>query len=627
MIAQNVISNGYNFVKKLFLYQPPRAPSPFVLEEVTDNEQPKSDDMSDVLTNSLQNIEALLRYAHRVTAFLDKAIRVLRESQVPDNIKDLKTEYQILKKQRVELEPILLAYQSSQGAIRERPMTTSLEENRKIIETQYHMPLNKDIVIRELDITSDPPVKALAIFIDGMVDTKNLNLAVLQPLMLLGSTQRRLYEGDLVDNVIKKYLPTNQVQRVDNFSKLQEGINSGDTALVFDGIAEAILVNTKGWEHRSIEKPSTEPTIRGSQAGFTENLRTNTTLIRTIIRNSDLVTEMMKVGTRSQTTVALLYMKTVANPQLVAEVKRRIQGVRTDSLDSSGTLIQFIEDHPILPFPQSLSTERPDRVGTHLSEGRVALIVDGNPYIHILPISFFTCFHASEDLATPLLVANFQRILRLFGTLIAVFLPSLYIAISYFHVEALPTQLLLAIAGSREGVPFPAWFEVLVMEISFELIREAGVRIPGILGTTIGIVGAIILGQAAVTAHIVSPAVIVIIAITGLASFAIPDFQMAATIRLLRFLFLLFATVLGLLGMSTIIIWLNVILCSMKSFGMPYMVPFAPKTWAGVDVVIRGPVYSQETRPDALNTRDRNRQPPISRIWKKKQPVRKEDQE
>jgi spore germination protein KA len=627
MMTENVVSAGYNFIKKMLRYQPALDPSPFVLAELQENKQSGSAETPDLLVDLLQNIAVLLRYAQRVTVFLNKAAKVLRESQQPDEIANLKAEYQILEKQQSELEPILLAYQSGQGAVKERSLTTSLEENRKIIEFQYHVPLNKDLVIREMAIASDPPVKAMAVFIDGMVDTKNLNFAVLQPLMLPGSSPLRLSEGDLVDNIIKKYLPTNQVQRADNFVKLQEGINSGDTALLFDGLAEAILINTKGWEHRSIEKPSTEPTVRGSQAGFTENLRTNTTLIRTIMRNSDLVTEMVKVGTRSQTTVALLYIKGLANPQLVAEVRRRIQGVRTDNLDSSGTLIQFIEDHPVIPFPQSLSTERPDRVVPHLSEGRVALIVDGNPFIHILPISFFACFHASEDFTTPILVANFQRILRLFGVLIAVLFPSIYIAISYFHVEALPTQLLLAIAGSREGVPFPAWFEVLVMEIAFELIREAGVRIPGILGTTIGIVGAIILGQAAITAHIVSPLVIVIIAITGLASFAIPDYQMAATMRLLRFLFLLFAATMGLMGLATLIIWITVILCSMTSFGMPYLVPFAPKTRAGFDTVVRGPVYSQEKRPDALNTADGNRQPPISRVWKKKQPASKEDQE
>jgi spore germination protein KA len=573
MITDNVVTKGYNFIKKTLLYEPPRDPSPFVLEEPPENRRTEAEQNSDELADSLQNFAAFLRYAHRVTAFLTKANTVLRQGQYPDKIAALKAEYHALEKQQSELEPMLLAYQSGQDQTGERPITTSLEENRKIIEKLFHMPLNKDIVIRELDIASDPPVKAMAIFIDGMVDTKNQNLSILQPLMMLGSAQRKLYDGDLIDSIMRKYLPTNQVLRADNFTRLQESINSGDTALMFDGIAEAILVNTKGWEHRGIEKPSTEPTVRGSQAGFTENLRTNTTLIRTIMRNSDLVTEMIKVGERSKTTVAMLYLQSVVNPRLVDEVRRRIQGIRTDNLDSSGTLVQFIEDHPDLPFPQSLSTERPDRVGPHLSEGRIALIVDGNPYIHVLPVSFFTFFHASEDFSLPFPVANFQRFLRFFGALIATVLPALYIAISYFHVEALPTQLLLSIAGSREDIPFPAWFEVLVMEISFELIREAGVRVPGILGSTIGIVGAIILGQAAITAHIVSPAVVVVIAITGLASFTIPEYLMAAAIRLLRFLLLIFSAVLGLVGLATILLWLTVILCNMKSFGMPYLTP------------------------------------------------------
>ncbi len=626
-MVNNAISKSYNFIKKLLLYHPPLNPSPFVLEETPEEKQVKSDQALNSLADSLRSLKALLRYAKRLSLFLTKVTTALREGQWSDRAEDLKAECQALEKQRAEFEPILFAYQSGRDETGERSLTTSLEENRRIIETLYHLPLNKDIIIREIDIAANPPVKAIAVFIDGMVDTKNLNLSVLQPLMLLGSGRRQLYDGDLVGHIIKKYLPSNQVQRANNFSQLQEGVNSGDTAIIFDGIAEAVLVNTKGWEHRSVEQPNTEPTVRGAQAGFTENLRTNTALIRTILRSSDLVTEMMKVGARSRTNVAILYLKSVANPQLVAEVKRRIQGIRTDYIDNSGSLMQFIEDQPGFLFPQSVSTERPDRVGAHLSEGRIALIVDGNPYIHVLPVSFFSFFHASEDFGLQTPVSNFMRVLRFLGTLISTVLPSLYIAISYFHVEAIPTQLLLSIAGSREEVPFPAWFEVLIMELSFELIREAGVRVPGMLGTTIGIVGAIVLGQAAVSARLVSPAVVVLIAITGLASFNIPEYRMASAIRLTRFILLLFSAVLGLVGLATALLWLTVILCSMKSFGMPYLVPVAPKTQAGFDVVIRGPVYRQENRPDALNSKDRKRQPHISRPWTKQQPVGKVEDE
>jgi spore germination protein KA len=205
----------------------------------------------------------------------------------------------------------------------------------------------------------------------------------------------------------------------------------------------------------------------------------------------------------------------------------------------------------------------------------------------------------------------------LFGALISTVLPSLYLSISYFHPEAMPTELLLAVAGSRENVPFPAWFEVLMMDISFELIREAGVRIPGVLGPTIGIVGAIILGQAAVSARIVSPIVVVIVAITGLASFTIPEYRMASAVRIVRVVLYMIASGIGLVGLAMAWLGLVVLLCRMKSFGMPYMVPFGPKTIANYDVVVRGQVYNQEWRPDELNTKDSRRQPTISRKWKK----------
>ncbi len=625
-IINNSLFKGYNFLKGLLLYQPPSDPPPFVLKEAPNEKGVKPTPCPINQAASLKELEALLRYAHRLTDFLKKVNTSVRQGKLSEDIAALKVEYSALEQQQAELSPILTAYDNSSQDVSQKRVSSSLEENRQTIEALYSFPLNKDVIIREIDIAADPSVRTMAVFIDGMVENNTLNLAVLQPLMLLGSAKHRLYGDDLVGRIIKEHLPSNQVQRADTFAKVEEGINSGDTALFFDGIDEVVLVSTKGWEHRSVEKPNTESSVRGGMNAFTENLRTNTAQIRVALRNSDLVTEMIKVGSRSQTNVAILYMKSLANPQLVAEVKRRTKGISTDFLDSSGTLSQFIVDTPVIPFPQTLSTERPDRVAVHLSEGRIAIIVDGNPYIHVLPANFFTFFHSSEDFSMSLLVANFMRLLRLFGTLISTVLPSLYIAINYFHQEALPTELLMAIASSRENVPFPAWFEVMVMEFSFELIREAGVRVPGILGSTIGIVGAIILGQAAVAAHFVSPIVVVIIAITGLSSFTIPEYRMASAIRLLRFFFLLFSILLGLVGLATALLWVIVLLCSMKSFGMPYLVPIAPKTTTGLDVVIRGPVYRQETRPDALNTQDGKRQPSNSRTWVKEQPVRNEDE-
>ncbi len=344
-------------------------------------------------------------------------------------------------------------------------------------------------------------------------------------------------------------------------------------------------------------------------AAFSENLRTNTGLVRSILRSSDLVTEMIRIGERGKLNCALMYIDSIANTSLVNEVRRRLKGLDTDYISDSGNLVQFIDDHPQSLFPQTLSTERPDRVASHLAEGRLAIILEGSPFAQVLPASFFSFFHSGEDFSLKSGVANFMRILRFFGALLSTVLPSLYLSLSYFHPEAMPTELLLAIAGSRENVPFPAWFEVFVMEVSFELIREAGVRIPGILGSTIGIVGAIILGQAAVAAKLVSPIVVVLIAITGLASFTIPEYRMASAVRLIRFVLLAVGTTMGLVGLAMALLILATMLCGLKSYGVPYMAPIGPRTMANFDVVMRGQAFNQENRPDDLGTKDRRRQP------------------
>lgn len=624
-MVDNVIFKLYHAVKKILGYHPPTVPDSFVLDEnypfdsVSGPEKPESD-----IHQPLETLMITLRYAHRLENFLAKLSEILSAGRWAEESKTIQQELSALEKQFSQLTPLLVSYDLAKDDSGPRQLSTSIEENNKTLSAIYRVPYNKDIVIRKLQISGNPPVKALAVFIDGLIDSRNLNLSVLQPLMLFDGT-RELYESNLAERIINECLPSNQVKRGKTFAEVEEAVNSGDTALIFDGIEEAVLVSTKGWEHRGVDHPLTEQTVRGAQAAFSENLRVNTGLIRSMLRSSDLVTEMIKVGTRSQLNCAIMYIDSIANPTLVAEVRRRIQGIETDYLGESGELIQFIEDFPNIPFPQSLSTERPDRVVTHLVEGRIALILEGNPFVHIIPVSFFTFFHSAEDFSIKSGVGNFIRVLRLFGALIATVLPALYLAISYFHQEAVPTELLLAIAGSRENVPFPAWFEILVMEISFELIREAGVRIPGILGSTIGIVGAIILGQAAVSAHIVSPIIVVIIAITGLASFTIPEYRMSSAMRITRFILLLSAAVMGLVGLATVLLWIAVLFCRMKSFGVPYMAPIAPKTNAGYDVVLRGPVFKQEIRPDELNTKDKRRQPFISRLWKVGKPQKERD--
>lgn len=621
-------------MKRLLLYQPPTKAAPFILEE-TPAEKPRPEQAaapnqaarSDELKEQHHELSALLRQAYRITGLMEKTKASLSQKPDEETRQELEAALHRLDQQQQELTPLLLSYDMRQDrtSLGSAPLWPSLEENLHAVNRLYELPANKDLVIREITLPLHPPVPAVLLFIDGMIDSKLLNLTIMQPLLLMPAPPDINKGAGLINHLRKEILPANQVVAGKTFSDLQDGINSGDTVLLIDGIAELLIIGSKGWEHRAVGKPTTEQSIRGSQMAFSENLRVNTALIRTMLRTSDLVTEMIKIGERSRVNCAVMYVKSIANASLVTEVKRRIGSIRTDYVDDIGLLEQFIEDHPSLPFPQTISTERPDRVSVHLAEGRVAILLEGNPFVLVVPISMFSLLHSAEDFSLKVPAGSFMRLLRVVGTLISTMLPAFYIAISYFHQEALPTELVLAIVGSREDVPFPAYFEVLVMEISFELIREASLRIPNILGSTIGIVGAIILGQAAVAAHIVSPIMVVIIALTGLASFTIPEYRFAFAVRTVRFGLLLMAAVAGLVGLSSGILLLITTLAYMKSFGMPYLSPISPKSMGGLDIFIRGAVFRQESRPDALNTKDSTRQPHISRGWTKAAPQEGDD--
>lgn len=597
-------------IKQILVYQPPTIPKVFLLSEKAETES--NTDSS--LIDSLRRLNTLLRYATSLKDLIEKTVKSLRHEQFINKGNLLTEKLKNLEKEWSHLSPIMLAYYSS-ADLDKRPICTSLEENKTIINSLYKLPLNKDVVIRDICTPSEPPIKAILVFMDGLIDKKVVNTNVLQPLMRLGESHTRLSNDDLVRVLIEQYLPSGQATSVDNFQAVQVAVNSGDSVLFFDGIDQAITLETKGSEHRGIDRPTTEQSIRGSQNAFTEVLRVNTALIRTMLRTSDLVTEMLPVGQRGHLNCAVMYLKSLADPLLVAEVKRRIEGIRTDYISDSGILEHFIVDSPRNPFPQTLSTERPDRVTAHLVEGRIAILLEGSPFGQVVPISFFTLMHSPDDFSLNLYYSNLLRILRYMGAMLSLLLPGLYLAISLFHSEAIPTDLLLSIVAARSQVPFPTIFEILLMEFSFELVREGGLRIPGILGSTIGIVGALILGQAAVSAKIVSPIMVIVIALTGLSSYTIPEYRLAAALRLLRFVFILLALAMGLVGIACGFTVLIAIMCSMKSFGVPYMAPIAPRTSSGGDIVLRTTVFNQKFRPDELNPQDNIRNPDNSRSW------------
>lgn len=493
-----------------------------------------------------------------------------------------------------------------------------LSINKHYIEEIFSLPKNKDIVIREFVISLKEPVRAFAVFMEGLTDRATINEIVLRPLMLLSKFEEKVNILDITEYIKDRILFGNQVEVGQKYSDIIEKINYGSTAIFIEGSPDCLTVETKGWDKRSISTPEVEKVIRGPHEAFNETLRSNTGLIRKALRNHNLITEIEKIGERNKTDVAIMYLEDVANPSLIQEVKRRISSIKSDYVGETGILEQFIEDHPFMAAPQILATERPDRVVSFLIDGKVAIFMDGNPNALIVPATIFSLLHTPEDYYLRLPYGNIVRLLRVVAAFIAIITPGTYISITNFHQEMIPTDLILSIAAAREAVPFPTIVEVIIMEFFFELIREAGVRVPGVIGNTLGIVGALILGQAAVEAGIVSPILIIVVAVTGLASFAIPNYSMSFAFRGARFVFIGLAAVFGFFGVTAGLFLLLISLASMKSFGVPLLSPIGPRTKTGPDVVLRGPVWSMEIRPDYVDSLDRKKQPRISRGWMKK---------
>ena len=449
-----------------------------------------------------------------------------------------------------------------------------------------------------------------------MVDKNIINQFVLPQLM--SSSNFDKLEGNCpIDYIEKNVISINNVEKLNCLNKVTQQVLKGRTALFIEGCRECLLIESKGYEKRGIEKPATETVIRGPQEGFTEDLRTNITLLRRNIKNEKFVTEILPVGNTSKNECAVMYLEGVASPEVVKEVKRRIAGLELDFIQGDGMLEQLIEDNPFSLFPQILSTERPDRASSFIMEGQVVIVTEGTPFALAVPVTLYKLLHTSEDYHLRWQYGTFLRLVRVLGLIISIFLPALYAGLTLYHQEMIPTELLVSITKARENVPFPVVLELLIMEVSFELIREGGIRVPGVIGQTLGIIGALILGQAAVAAGLVSPILIIIVAVTGLGSFSIPSYSLALGIRMMRFIFIVSASIAGFYSLSVAIIIFLGMLCNIKSFGVPFLSPIAPKTKINPDVVVRQPLWRQNNRPDYINSPDRKRAGDPTRKWTK----------
>ncbi|MGG0178856.1 spore germination protein [Gottfriedia acidiceleris] len=469
------------------------------------------------------------------------------------------------------------------------------QNNRgSIIEISGNLDRNVESVKKSLINTSDLTIrhlmfhnkKIVVVYISTIVGRESLEVQIIQ--QIINNPK------DTIPNTVS----INDVKSSDSFDECILSIVKGNTLIFTENEKTVFILETTSFQNRSIQQPSSEQTIRGSHDGLVECILTNINQIRRRISNPNLVVKTLSLGVESDTRLAVLYIDTIANEELVKEVHRRLSYINVDYVHSPGNLEEFIEDDPYSPFPQVLTTERSDRIAGNLMEGKVAILTDGSPSALVLPITFFTFYQSPDDYNSRWMVASFARILRLVSFLIAISLPALYIALVSFHFEIIPIDLVFNVKSSLENVPYPPLIEALGMQITLELLRESAIRLPNPIAQTLGVVGGLVIGTAVVQANLVSNTMIVVISLTAIASFVVPDNEIGTSVRLLGFPLMFAASLIGLIG---IVFGLSIILihlCKLESFGSPYFAPFAPFRKSDLkDTVVRVPQWIMKKRP------------------------------
>jgi len=478
----------------------------------------------------------------------------------------------------------------------DRPFV-SADINKNLKRIKQDIGNSPDMTVREFQINE---LRVIAVYSDSLVDIDVVNNFIKQALTMEKGQSND--ENNVFDIIKKNARASQEVKVIREWDEILLSILTGDTALLIDGFAHAITGSTKGGEQRSIAEPTTQTVVRGPKDCFTESIATNISLVRRRISSPNLWLETMRIGEETQTTVGIMYMKGIVTDGLIQEVKERLNRIKIDMILDSGQIEEFIEDQPSSPFPTVYNTERPDSVAANLMEGRIAILVNGSPFALVVPTLFVQFFQSPDDYYYRFHIAIFLRLLRYISFLISLVGPSVYIAAITFHQEMIPTTLLISIAASREGVPFPAFVEALIMEVAFELMREAGIRMPRAVGQAVSIVGALVLGQAAVQAGIVSSIMVIIVAITGIASFTTPAYNLAISARLLRFVLMILAATFGFYGITLGLIIIIAHLNSLRSFGIPYLAPLSPLIPSDQkDGMLRFPLWSMFKRPRLIN--------------------------
>lgn len=454
------------------------------------------------------------------------------------------------------------------------------------------------LIIRQFRNQTQKHIKCCILFIDGMVNSKIINENIIDPIIkntLLGMESKDTVFEELEQEVIV----ANRITKVSDIFKLGQAIVNGNTVLLLDGHNEGLIISTEGWQHRALSEPTSEKVVRGPREGFTESLMINLTLIRRKIKTSDLKFQFKEIGERSKTKISVIYLENLVNDKILEEVIRRLDDIKIDGILDSGYIEELIKDSPTSPFLTVGNTERPDVVAGKLLEGRIAIVVDGSPFVLTVPFVFLEYFQANEDYYNNYIWGSINRLLRIVGGFITVSVPAMYIALVTFHQEMIPTQLLLSITSARKDVPFPTIIESIGLLFVFELLRETGVRMPTAIGQTVSIVGALVLGQAAVEAKFVSAPMVIIVAVTGITGLVNP--KLSGAFIVVRLIFMFLASVVGMYGYIFGFMGLLILLMGMRSFGIPYMLDIGMLSPQDLkDTAIRAPWWYMEYRPKLI---------------------------
>ena len=459
---------------------------------------------------------------------------------------------------------------------RDTVVSGNIDSDYENLKEIMHIDKNGDIIIRRFRIHINSVLTdALMVFADGMVNRNSINQFILMPLM---DKNYDISGTDKLKYIIEKAIPQSQAMGETNLSELAHSVNFGNVGLLIDGVNSGIIIDIKTWEHRSISTPTNEEVIQGPHEGFNEVLRCNTAIIRKSVNNSELVFETLMFGSQSRNPGSLAYINGIINDKLLDEIRRRLSDIKGDYILSVFDIEKEIEEKTNITMPQIITTERPDKVCRALIEGRAALLLNGSSHALILPSNITDIIASPEDSYLRKPYSVFIKFLRIFSVFLALLTPGIYLAITRFHTDALLINMLTAIGNERNNIPFSSLTEIIIMELSFELIKEAGIRIPGSIGSSLGIVGGLVLGQAAVSASLVSPLVIILVSVCGIASFAIPSYSLSFSFRISRFIYIFAGAYYGLFGISTVLLMQMCLLLGTKSFGVPFFVPFSPKT-------------------------------------------------